>query len=112
MDDKNPFAIPAGFDAMSDVARQSFDSMNKAFSAWMQNTNKIQAEAMRFVNERFNKDMQILSRFSTCRKPEDFVALQSQLVTEIASDYMAEGAKLYELLGKLQKEALSTATRK
>jgi hypothetical protein len=106
------FAVPNGFESMSGVAQQSFDSMSKAFSGWLTNANRMQAETIRFVNDRFNKDLQVLSRFGNCRKPEDFIALQSELMTELVSDYMAEGARFFALLGDAQKDAVQAAAPK
>jgi hypothetical protein len=105
-------SMPEGVEAMSAVAKDSFDSMSRAFSGWLSNANRMQAETIRFVNDRFNKDLQVLSRFGNCRKPEDFIALQSEVMTELVSDYMAEGARFFALLGDAQKEAVKAATPK
>lgn len=96
---------PAGVDATNHVARQSFDTMSQAFSNWMRNANRVQAETIRFMNERFTKDLQAFSRVGACRKPEDFVGLQSELLTQLVADYMEEGARMMKLFGNMADPA-------
>jgi hypothetical protein len=95
--------------AMTGAAKESFDNISKAFAGWLHDANNLQAETFHFMSNRFSKDLQMMSRFGACRKPEDFISLQSELVTQLVSDYMEEGAKLMTLFGDMTKNAISAA---
>jgi len=88
-----------GLGDMSPLTRQSFDTMSRAFSSWLRDANRFQSEAIRFMNERFIKDIDMMSQFATCKKPEELLALQAKLANDLVSDFVAEGTKLLELLG-------------
>jgi len=46
----------------------------------------------------------MMMRFAECRKPEDFLKLQSELAAELAADYQEEGARLLALFGDASKQ--------
>lgn len=94
---------PDGMADISAIAKQSFDAMSGAFSTWLRDANRFQAEAIRFLNDRFNKDVQMMSQFATCKKPEEIFELQTKLMSSLVSDYMAEGTKILELFGDVVK---------
>jgi len=93
-----------GLGDMSPLTRQSFDAMSSAFSGWMRHANRFQSEAIGFINDRFIKDIDMMSRFAMCKKPEELFALQAKLANDLVADYVAEGTKLLELLGEVAKE--------
>lgn len=95
--------VPAGMEEMSAVAKQSFDAMAGTFSEWLRGANRFQAEAIRFLNQRFQKDIEMMSQFATCKKPEQIFELQARLASTMVSDYMAEGTRLLELFGDAAK---------
>ena len=103
---------PKGVEAMNDMARESLDTVSSAFSTWMHNANRLQAESIRFMNDRFTKDLQNLTRISTCRSPEEFVSVQSELYTQLVSDYMEQGARLMSLFGDIGRAAPGTGAKK
>ncbi len=105
----NPFQLP-DFTAMTASTQASFETMSKAYANWLKGANRLQTEAIRFVGDRFNKDLQILSRFGSCTKPEDFLSLQSEATTQLVNDYLEQGAKWIALLGDVAKEQTRAAT--
>jgi len=104
----NPFPL-WNLDSATESTKASFDTMSKAYANWLKNANSLQAEAVRFVSERFNKDLELLSRFGSCKRPEDFLGVQSDAMTQLANDYMAEGAKWVALVGDATKDLQSKA---
>jgi hypothetical protein len=103
---QSPFKLPDGFPAFAPAARESLESMTHAYSDWLQNANRVQAEVIRFIGERFSKDASMVSRFAGCRQPDEFLRLQSEAMTELAGDYMQEGAKLFALFSEASRETL------
>lgn len=101
----------AGFENMSDIARQSLETMSGAFSTWLHDAGRMQAEAIRFLSDRFNKDVQLIAEFSQCKRPEDVIAVQTRLVNDLVSDYMSESKTMFSLLGEASKHGLEIAQR-
>ena len=95
--------------ATTESTKASLDTMSKAYANWLKNANRLQAEAVRFVSDRFNKDLELLSRFGSCKRPEDFLTVQSEAMTQLASDYMTEGAKWVALCGEAAKDLQAKA---
>lgn len=106
-----PFAVPEGMPTFPGFSKESFESMTNAYSEWLHNANRIQAEMIRFMGDRFSKDVKMMSRFAQCRNPEDFLKVQSEIVAELAADYQQEGTKLLALFGDASKEAWGEFTR-
>jgi hypothetical protein len=79
--------------------------MSNAFSEWLGNANRVQAEMIRFMGDRYSKDLKMMARFAECRKPEEFLKLQSEIAAELAADYQAEGARVLALFGDASKQA-------
>ena len=94
-------------ESASKLAEESFTTMSHAFSNWLRNANRMQTETIRFMSERFNKDMLAFSRFGECKKPEEFAQVHSELVTQMVNDYMEEGTKLVALFGDLAQSAVT-----
>jgi len=109
--EQNVSKAPDGTGDVSVLARQSFDAMSGTFSAWLRDANRFQAEAIRFLNDRFNKDIQMMSQFTACRKPEEFFDLQAKLMSGLVSDYMAEGTRVLELFGDVAKTEMEDFSR-
>lgn len=97
---------PEGLEDLTAMTRQSFERLSGVFSGWLHDTNRLQAEAMRFFNERVNKDMAMLSQLAACKKPEEVFELQVKLASGLFSDYMAEGTRFLELYGEVAKREL------
>jgi len=104
------FAMPEGVPTLPGLGKESFEWMSTAFSEWLGNANRMQAEVIRFMGDRYSKDVKMMMRFGECRKPEDFLKLQSELAAELAADYQEEGARLFALFGDASKQALQEIT--
>jgi hypothetical protein len=100
-----PFAMPEGMPTLPGLGKESFEWMSTAFSEWLSNANRMQAEVIRFIGDRYSKDVKMMMRFAECRKPEDFLKLQSELAAELTADYQEEGARLLALFGDASKQA-------
>jgi Phasin protein len=106
-----PFVFPEGIPAFPGFNKDSFESVSKAYSDWLHNANRVQAEMIRFVGERFSKDLNLVSRFAACKQPDEFLRLQGEVMTELASDYMQEGARIFSLFGDASKQSLQSFTK-
>jgi Phasin protein len=111
MSNPNPFGVPTSPEAMSALTKQTFDTMSSAYSGWLRNATKVQAEAIRFINDRFTKDIEMMSQFAQCKKPEDIAALQAKLVSSLVADYTAESTKIIALFSDVAKEGLEGLTK-
>lgn len=89
----------------------AIESMSTAFSAWMRNANRLQCEAIRFVADRFAKDVEMTQQFAKCKKPEEILDLQAKLVNAMMSDYMNESAKFLTLFSDIAKEGFEEIAR-
>lgn len=107
---KSPF-LAANFDSMGDAAKASFQTVSDAYANWFKSANRLQVEAIRFVSDRLNKDLDLFARFSSCKKPEDVVSLQAEAATELVNDYLAEGARWIALLGNADAAARAAKAR-
>lgn len=87
------------FESFSAIAHDSLDTVSTAFSNWLHNANQVQNEAIRFLRDRFDKDIASMSSLARCKSLDEVFRLQSQMTSELVSDYMREGARLFELLG-------------
>jgi hypothetical protein len=103
---QRPSVAPNGIEGMSATTKESFDAMSRAFSGWLGNANRIQSEAIRFLNDRFNKDIEMMSQFANCKKPEEFFNLQAKIANNLVADYTAESTRLLALLSDATKEGL------
>ena len=99
MTQKNPFpfGVPVGFSELSESTQNSFNAVSRAYSEWLQNANRLQAEMIRFGADRFNKDVSLISRFGQCRQPDEFLKLQSDAMAELAHDYLELGSRIVKL---------------
>src|SRR5512141_274796 len=95
---------PQQIDGMPAITQQSLDAMSHAFSGWLKNANRLQAEALRFLNDRFNKDVEMMSQFAHCKKPEEFFSLQAKLASNLVSDYTDESSRILALLSDVAKD--------
>ncbi len=104
----NASAIPESFSAINGQALNFF---TEAFTRWVKNANATSSELLHFVNARLNKDMQVLARFAECKKPEEFLALQSDVCASLFSDYAQESSKLFGMLTAAGEEAAARFTK-
>src|SRR5215468_796469 len=103
--------LPEGNILNAGATRESFESMSNAFSDWLQNANRVQTEMIRFIGDRFSKDLSLISRFASCKQPDEFLRLQAEAMSEIANDYMQEGAKLIAMFGEASRTGAEELAR-
>src|SRR5215471_832086 len=108
---QSPQNLPEGSILNAGAARESFESMSNAFSDWLQSANRVQTEMIRFMSDRFSKDLHLMSRLASCKQPDEFLRLQAEAMSEIASDYMQEGAKLLALFGDASRSGYAEVAR-
>ena len=106
-----PFAMPEGMPAFPGLGKESFEWMSKGFSEWLSNAHRMQAEVIRFMGDRYSKDVKMMARFAECRKPEDFLKVPSELAAELAADYQEQGARFLALFGDASKQAWQEFTK-
>lgn len=103
--------LPEGSVLNAGAQRESFESMTNAFAGWLQNANRVQSEMIRFIGDRFSKDLSLISRLASCKQPDEFLRLQAEAMSEIASDYMQESAKLLALFGDASRSSIEEVAR-
>ncbi len=104
-------SLPEGGIFNANASRESFESMSNAYSDWLQNANRVQTEMIRFIGDRFSKDLSLISRLASCKQPDEFLRLQAEAVSEIATDYMQEGAKLLAMFGEASRSGAEEVVR-
>jgi hypothetical protein len=101
---QDTFSMPQTFSGIPGFSKESFEALSEVFSESVRNGNRIQAELLRFVGDRFSKDVALISRLAACKEPTAFLNLQSELVTGLTNDYLQEGAKIFALASEVAKE--------
>lgn len=92
---------------MPTFPHEAFETWFKACSAWLDSGNRAQAEAIRFLSGRLERDVEMLTRFSGCREPEEFITAQAEFANGLISDYMQESSRLLALWSESMKGALN-----
>ena len=77
VEDGKSFPFGTGMPSIPSFNEESFAWISNGFSEWLHNINRVQAEVIRFMSERFSKDVKMASRFAECRNPEDFMRVQN-----------------------------------
>lgn len=101
---QNTFAMPQNFSGFPGFSKESFEALSEVFTDSVRNGSRIQAELLRFVGDRFSKDVALISRLAACKEPTAFLNLQSELVSGLTNDYLQEGAKIFALASEVAKE--------
>ena len=70
----------------------------------MAQANKLNNEAFRYAHDRLAKDLEAAAHLVRCSEPNEALTLQMEFANRMAADYLAEGQKMLELVGKLAKE--------
>ncbi len=101
---KSTDAIPARDAAIWSMSPSSMDVVTKAYTAWLDQANKLNDEAFRFAHDRLAKDLAAAAHLVRCSEPNEALALQMEFASKMAADYLAEGQKMLQLVGQLAKE--------
>jgi Phasin protein len=75
-----------------------FDFAEKAYRAWLDGAQTVQAEATEFVSARASKDMAALSEWARCKTPTDALEMQARYASEALSDYVVGSQRMFRLL--------------
>lgn len=97
-----PPAIDIG--AVAEMNQKSAESVSKAYMAWLRNASRVQTEAMRFINERIAKDMEVPGKLACCKNPVEVLDTQMKFASSLLSDYMDEGRRLADMTGEMAKD--------
>jgi hypothetical protein len=91
-----------GTTAQDMIARAAaLDPLNvqtDAYVAFWKNASRIQAEMLRFMTSRLEKDLAHPVRLMNCKKPDEFIEAQMDFARTFFSDYAKEGQRVGELL--------------
>jgi hypothetical protein len=82
----------------------SIEAVTKTYTAWFDKASRLRDEVMRFAQDRFTKDLEAATQLARCTNPSEALALEAEVATKIAADYLAEGQRIVELMGELAKE--------
>ena len=80
---------------------RSIEVVAETYSAWLNRARRVPDEAFRFAQVRFAKDLQAAAQLALSRNPAEALALQAQVVSSLAADYVAECQTILELIGQL-----------
>lgn len=67
------------------------------FTLWMQGCARLQAESIRFMADRFVKDLRAPQRLGACTTPAELFDVATEIAAETARDYLGEGQRLMAL---------------
>jgi peroxiredoxin family protein len=76
---------------------RSLKTMSDAFAAWARKANRAQAEAIRFLSDQFNKDIEMMLELSACKNRKDVFGLRPDFASSLVDEYIAEGTRLFAL---------------
>ena len=80
------------------VQAPTLDSAERAYRAWLDGAQAMQAEATEFVNARAGKDMAALSEWTRCATPTDALEMQARYASEALADYVAGSQRMWQLM--------------
>ena len=83
---------------------QSIDAVAKAYAAWFSQAKRMQDETMRFAQERLKKELAVAVQLTRCTNPNEALAVQAKFANTMAEDYLAEGQRIVEMMGRMAKE--------
>ncbi len=95
---------PSHAEAPWNMDPPSIETMMKACGAWFNQANRMRDETMRFAHERFTKELDAVAQLARCTNPNEALAVQAEFANRMAEDYVAEGQKIVELMGKMAEE--------
>ena len=91
-------------EAMWNVDPQSIETVTKACAAGFGQAKRMQDETLRFAQDRLEKELAAAVQLTKCTTPNEALAVQAKFANKMAEDYLAEGQKIAELMGKMAKE--------
>jgi hypothetical protein len=95
-------ALDAG--AMWNIDPQSVEAVTNTYRAWFNQANRMRDESIRFMQERFKKELEAAVKLAACTNPTEAFAVQAEFANKMAADYFEEGQKIVELMGEITKK--------
>lgn len=87
----------------------SIEVVVETYSAWLNRVSRVPDEVFRFAKVRFAEDLQAAAQLALCRNPTEALALQVQILSKFAADYLAESQKIVALIGQFGQDGLRDA---
>jgi hypothetical protein len=100
---------PADGNTMWVMNTRSIESVAQTYSAWLNRARRVPDEAFRFAQARFAKDLRAAAQLALSRNPAEALALQAQIISSLAVDYVVESQKIVELIGQLGQDGFREA---
>ena len=94
-------------ETMWNIDPQSIEAMTNAYRALLSQANRMQDETMRFVKERFTKDVEAVAQLARCTNPIEAFVVQAEFVQKMAADYLEESQTLVDFTGEITKHISS-----
>jgi hypothetical protein len=82
-----------------------------AFARWFNGVNALSQEIAQFTQMRLQEDMAAWSALASCSSPEDAFECQRRLAEKATAGYVAEVAKLSQMMMSLASEGLEPRQR-
>jgi hypothetical protein len=98
---------PVSADAIQGMALGSVNAATDAYMSVWRSTAKMEAEMLRFVTSRLEKDFAFPVRLMNCRKPDEVLEAQLEFARTFFNDYAEEGQRL----GAFLRDSGKTAAR-
>jgi len=76
-----------------------FEDAGNAYRAWFDGARQMQSEAVDFFKDRVGKDLEMLAEWGHCATPVEAIELQARYGRDAVADYLAEGRRMFALLG-------------
>ena len=95
-------------EAMWNMDPQSFEAVTNTYRVWINQANRMRDETIRFVQERFTKELEAAVKLAGCTNATEALAVQAEFANKMAADYLEEGQKIVELMGEVMKEISSS----
>lgn len=83
----------------------------RAFTRWFHGMNALSQEIAQFTQNRLQEDMAAWSTLAGCNSPEDAFGCQRRFARRAPAGYVAEVAKLSQMMMSLASEGLESLQR-
>jgi hypothetical protein len=93
------------------LAGPSFELAERAYLNWLASTERIQTEALGFLNGRLEKVVATARELGNCKNPADYFVLQAKYAEEAVADYLAESQKMADLVGEIAQSSAAPSSR-
>ena len=87
------------------------EANQRAFAHWLNGVNTLSQEIAQFTQNRLQEDMAAWSTLASCSNPADAFECQQRLAQKATAGYMAEVAKLSQMMASLAREGLDAQQR-